>query len=60
MPGENETFMGHLGQSIAEPTYRTLMGHMRHLSFLLELDALEAEAEETNTTLRAVLMKLGV
>jgi len=60
MPSENETFMRHLGQSTEEPTYETFMGHMRHLSFISEFDALEAEATETNAALRAVLKKLGV
>jgi len=52
--------MGHLRQSTTEPTYGTLMGRMRHISFISELDALEAEAEGTNAALRAVLKKLGV
>ena len=60
MPDENETFMGHLGQSTTELSYGTFMGHMRHVSFLSKLDGLEAEAAETNAALRAVLKKLGI
>ena len=40
--------------------YGTFMGHMRHVSFLAELDTLEAEAKETKAALRAVLKKLEV
>lgn len=50
--------MGHMGQSLMIHTYGTFMGHMRHVFFLAELGTLEAEAEETNTALRAVLEKL--
>ena len=48
-----------MGQSFMNHTYGIFMGHMRHISFVTELGALEVEAEETNIALWAVLKKLG-